>query len=398
MINHADGPRLPSDQTAYVSVPSPQVPFFDFVHRGTVHCSWDLEETDTDKRSLDSAVPVAVKAMGRFGPIEGYELLFEPLQQGRVHFQVRFLTSAAATKAARKYAEPQTLGGVLSNFSVVRVYTTTFVISTELYPRVSMGIVEFYSPFQHRPNRYCRNPRGDDAAMPAFNCLRFWSSEAEDLIDLRRDLESVLSGEAVVDDAGIALWSCSFTEAGEQKRLKNIARKNRTFLYVDVRHRQLHVSGWVDSRNRARRALLDEFPTPSSAKQQSKSVGLPCVVCFTPSDQPLELPRGHVYCRGCRQNRVASATGGPIRCVGNAATCSHYRTHAFLMKDGCLLKDVQQLLERILRTCVRIDADTVRPCPTPDCPSIYYPSKEGIKVDCRACFASVCTTCQGLDP
>jgi hypothetical protein len=51
------------------------------------------------------------------------------------------------------------------------------------------------------------------------------------------------------------------------------------------------------------------------------------------------------------------------------------------------------LLKDVLATYVHAHAQALRYCPTPDCPSLYKPSGNGVIFACCKCLRTTCTTC-----
>jgi hypothetical protein len=126
---------------------------------------------------------------------------------------------------------------------------------------------------------------------------------------------------------------------------------------------------------------------------QSESEPDDCSVCWTPANDPQKLSCGHTYCRDCFYNATAHAAHNPpFRCVGEKGECKHLVEVREAM-EILPYRRFLDLLQGVLAAYVHAHAQALRYCPTPDCPSLYKPSRNGVIFACCKCLRTTCTTC-----
>ncbi|CAH1229647.1 DHX8 [Branchiostoma lanceolatum] len=136
-----------------------------------------------------------------------------------------------------------------------------------------------------------------------------------------------------------------------------------------------------------------------SCQREDEDDSEDCGVCLCPidgKDYRLQCC-GHRYCHECIKLQLTTAIRSqdyPIRCGTDG--CSR----EFFLRDLRLLlnqADFRQLVTGSLNTFVNKSGGRYRPCPTPDCPSVYRcvseEEGEGQVFQCCKCNKRLCTRC-----
>ncbi|KAI8520764.1 hypothetical protein Bbelb_005180 [Branchiostoma belcheri] len=124
-----------------------------------------------------------------------------------------------------------------------------------------------------------------------------------------------------------------------------------------------------------------------------------CPVCFCPiegQDYRLQCC-GHRYCHECIKFQLATAIRSqefPIRCGTKGCSCEFFlRDLRSLLNQA----DFRRLVTGSLNAFVNKSGGRYRPCPTPDCPSVYRcvseEEGEGQVFQCCMCHKRLCTRC-----
>jgi hypothetical protein len=122
-----------------------------------------------------------------------------------------------------------------------------------------------------------------------------------------------------------------------------------------------------------------------------------CPVCFTPAENPVQTPCGHVYCGECFENSCvgapASAAGLRVACMGDACACDTPLPLAFL-HDHLASNVFDGLLDRSFAQYVLRRPTELRFCPTPRCGHVHrVVADPPVERSCDGCFARSCSGC-----
>ncbi|KAE9400874.1 hypothetical protein BT96DRAFT_938332 [Gymnopus androsaceus JB14] len=150
----------------------------------------------------------------------------------------------------------------------------------------------------------------------------------------------------------------------------------------------ISVTGDKDYVEKARRAIqrlkLGRLNDTDSVHEGGESL---CPVCFCEVAEPTTLPCGHVYDAECLCHLIKSAITSDfasVQCVKeveNGRICSIDVPHSII--QGLLTGDEEtQLLEASMRAHMHTRPHEFHYCPTPDCPTVYRPSRAGTVLRC----------------
>ncbi|KIV78364.1 hypothetical protein PV11_10087 [Exophiala sideris] len=288
-------------------------------------------------------------------------------------------------------------------------------------------------------------------------CIRIYGQKAKAVAKVKAEVEELLKGDLLLHDDGTILWDDSFATPAGFAYIRSLSQPGKLFVYRDVLRRQLRLYGSNDLVQLARQALftylkvrlqclqcipldgdlwqkavqggfrrvtgrfgkekakLDITQTPrlliiqgsakdaQAAREMIEAVredhddghlddrSTECPACLSMAENPIELSCGHCYCRDCFKDQCQAAAL-PILCYGDDSEC---RKPVPLQELQEILshKQYEALLTRSLQNHVQSHPNTLRYCPTPDCPTIFRLTDEAIALPCDQCLMSICTKC-----
>ena len=202
---------------------------------------------------------------------------------------------------------------------------------------------------------------------------------------LEASLESIRSNRQSVPLTGLMV---RFAMAGGFRRVQE--RFGTDSVSLNVASRILHVKGQDIDLAIVRKLLVSETEVRNDAPGDKV-----CPVCFCEPTAPRMLACGHSYCTSCISEYLVSAADSdrfPVACLGEDGRCTSAIPLETLSK---LLSP--ELEARLLRSAflayVRSNQDTLRFCPTADCPEVYRVGEEGMMHRCPSCLNAICPAC-----
>lgn len=131
--------------------------------------------------------------------------------------------------------------------------------------------------------------------------------------------------------------------------------------------------------------------------RQETNPGAICAVCWTDSQNPVQMKCCHVYCvecfeHPCRSRASAIEREGRICCQGDQGMC----------EVAFSLEEIQEhlssaafegVLEDSFASYIRRHPQDFRYCPTPDCSQVYRGSSSARIYTCSKCLCTTCTSC-----
>ncbi|XP_042221163.1 ATP-dependent RNA helicase DEAH12, chloroplastic-like [Homarus americanus] len=174
---------------------------------------------------------------------------------------------------------------------------------------------------------------------------------------------------------------------------------NLSAVSLDLRNHRLRVQGpemaitkAVDMVNQ----MITNLAANSVVSQSQDD--LDCVTCFCPIELE-DLYRleccGHSYCKECIKLQMDTAIAGkefPIVCGEEKCTSKFvWRDFVNLSRQGHI--SMARLVAASLGTFVSQHKDEYHYCTTPDCPTVYRVTQEGVPFMCPECSTKICTKC-----
>jgi hypothetical protein len=227
--------------------------------------------------------------------------------------------------------------------------------------------------------------------------LRVYGSETA-VNHARREIEEQMETLAMLDyQATIEDHCVGFFIRKGMEILGDMLGEDNVWLHTTSKPYFVSVRGGHDAEH-ALQGLVDEAlkkPLHPPGLDRSQT----CPLCFEEPTQPFPLACRHIYCTGCLNRMLISATDGksiPICCIGDEGRC---KTPIPLPVIERFISPVRltQMLENSFRVYLEQRPDEYRFCPTPDCTQIYRVSTEdSVVIQCPACLTETCSHCHEL--
>lgn len=175
-------------------------------------------------------------------------------------------------------------------------------------------------------------------------------------------------------------------------------------LNLDIAQRTLVVQG-TDEDATAAREYLKHFTAAAAAAADHNQTGLgggvgelTCPICFCDVSRPPEkLPCGHTYCTDCLRHFLHAASRAHVpSCTCVAPGCNQVIPYERTIQRLLTPDDDTRLLRAAFLAHVHARPDEFVYCPTPDCTTIYRPTR-GVRIRCPVCLVKICASCKVAD-
>ena len=184
-----------------------------------------------------------------------------------------------------------------------------------------------------------------------------------------------------------------FTRKG-MKILGDMLGEDNVWLHTASKPYFVSVRGGHDAEHALRQLMNEASSKP--LRPPTLDASQTCPRCFEGPNQPFPLACGHIYCIGCLNHVLISATDGnatSICCAGSEGQC---KTPIPLPVIERFISPARltKMFENSFRVYLEQRPNEFKSCPTPSCTIIYRVSKEtSVVIQCPRCLIETCSHC-----
>ncbi|KAF9649159.1 hypothetical protein BDM02DRAFT_3186563 [Thelephora ganbajun] len=171
------------------------------------------------------------------------------------------------------------------------------------------------------------------------------------------------------------------------KVLSDMLGEDNVWLNTTSKPHFVSVRGGHDAEHALQKLMSEALKKPLRPSYLDRSQS--CPLCFGEPSQPFPLACRHIYCTGCLNHMLISATDGksaPICCIADEGRC---KTQIPLPVIERFISPVRltQMFENSFRVYLEQHSNEYGFCPTPDCTQIYrVPKEDSAVIQCPACL------------
>ena len=178
------------------------------------------------------------------------------------------------------------------------------------------------------------------------------------------------------------------------KILSDMLGEYNVWLHTAYKPYFISVRGGHDAEHALRQLMNEASGKP--LRPPTLDTSQTCPQCFEGPTQPFPLACGHIYCIGCLNHILISATDGntiPLFCTGGEGQC---KTPIPLPVIERFISPARltKMFENSFRVYLEQRPNEFKSCPTPSCTIIYRVSKEtSVVIQCPRCLTETCSHC-----
>jgi hypothetical protein len=169
-------------------------------------------------------------------------------------------------------------------------------------------------------------------------------------------------------------------------------------VYFDakVKPHVLRVVGSMEQYQDVRRIIGLHGPRAPRRLLQDTSPTV-CVICYDEAERPISLACGHRYCASCFAHMCQNTTA-PHMCTPSTETCDAVIDLSSI-EQNLSSTAFETVLSNSFKHYITQHPEEYRPCPTPECDSLYQPTTAvSIQKTCTQCLLQTCTLCHQQHP
>ncbi|KAI5809430.1 hypothetical protein BZA77DRAFT_298002 [Pyronema omphalodes] len=124
-----------------------------------------------------------------------------------------------------------------------------------------------------------------------------------------------------------------------------------------------------------------------------------CPICFDTAENPTKFGScDHFYCQSCLVSYLKSTLDThkfPLMCIGESRGAQCNSALDFKVAAGVLSpSELDSILDAAFTDYIRRKPEEYAYCPTPNCDTVYCPTKIGSVFSCVDCLLEICTNCK----